>query len=142
MRCMLNDPEYTVGVYEKKAGYVGERCPRKEAINFVKNVIMGTTGLDGNDSLHLAENYEFQKRDAVFLLDNMRDFNQTYMTTGRKMNIMQTDKTEADIFTTEKPSIEKIVPDKNNPGKTKTTVTSPYTKLVCRSKSPKYNTGE
>lgn len=142
MKCMLNDPEYTVGVYEKKAGYVGERSPRKEAVNFVKNIIMGATGLDSNDSLHLAENYEFQKRDAVFLLDNMRDFTQTYMSTGRKMNIMQTSKTEADIFITDKPSMEKIVPDKNNPGQTKKTITSPYVKLVCKSKSPKYNTGK
>lgn len=139
MKCMLNDPEYTVGVYEKKAGYVGERCPYKEARTFVKNMIMGATGLDGADSQHLADNYEFQKRDAVFLLDNMKDFVQTYMNTGRKLNIMQTGATEADIFTKAIPATEKSVPDKTHPGTTKKTITSPYVKLISKSKSPKYN---
>lgn len=139
MRCMLNDPEYTVGVYERKVGYVGERCPYTEARQFVKYIVMGATGLDGNDSQHLAENYEFQKRDAVFLLDNMRDFVATYMSTGRKLNLMQTGATEADIFIREMPAGIKRVPDKDNPGSTKETITSPYIKLVSKSKSPKYN---
>ena len=110
-----------------------------EAVNFAKNIIMGTTGLDGRDSKHLAENYEFTKRDANFLLDNMRDFIQVYMDTGRKMNIMQSATTEACIFTRSIEASTKSVPDRDNPGHSKQITTSPYTKLVSATKCPKYN---
>lgn len=138
MKCMLNDPEFSLSVYDKKLGYVGQKCPHNEAVNFTKNIIMGSTGLDGKDSRHLAENYEFTKRDATFLLDNMRDFIQVYSETGRKMNIMQTEYTEASIYTKPVQSKTKSVPDKENPGQSKQITTSPYTKLVSVSKCPKY----
>lgn len=139
MKCMLNDPEFSLSVYDKKLGYVGQKCPHNEAVNFTKNIIMGSTGLDGKDSRHLAENYEFTKRDATFLLDNMRDFIQVYSETGRKMNIMQTEHTEASIYTKPVQSKTKSVPDKENPGQSKQITTSPYTKLVSVSKCPKYS---
>ena len=139
MRTMLNDPEFTIGVYERNTGYVGDRSPYHESREFVKHVIMGATGLDGQDSEHLANNYEFQKRDAIFLIDNARDFVQTYLSTGRKFTLMQSGATEADIFTKVVPSGTKQVPDKSNPGTTKETYTSTYIKLVSKCKSPKYN---
>lgn len=139
MRCMLNDPDFSLGVYDKNLGYIGQRSPHAEATKFVKNIIMGSTGLDSKDSKHLAENYEFTKRDANFLLDNMRDFVQVYMNTGRKMNIMQTETSEACIFTKPVNSTNKTVPDKENPGQSKQITTSPYIKLVSATKCPKYN---
>ena len=138
MRCMLNDKDFTIGVYEKNVGYVGQKSPHDEAVNFVKNIIAGATGLDSKDSRHLAENYEFTKRDANFLLSNMRDFIEVYTSTGRKMNIMQTAATEACIFTRDMSSGHKMVPDKDNPGQSKQIVTSPFVKLVSSSKCPKY----
>lgn len=142
MKCMLNDPDYTVGVYDKNLGYIGERSPHEEAVTFAKNIISGATGLDSRDSRHLAENYEFTKRDACFLLDNMRDFVQTYMGTGRKLNIMQTAATEACLFTKPIEAGVKSVPDKENPGQIKQITTSPYIKLVSNTKCPKYNEKE
>lgn len=139
MKCMLNDADFTVGVYDKNLGYIGERSPHNEAVNFVKNVVAGATGLDSKDSRHLAENYEFTKKDASFLLDNMRDFIQVYMGTGRKMNIMQTAATEACIFTKPIEAGVKSVPDKENIGQIKQITTSPYIKLVSSTKCPKYN---
>ena len=139
MRCMLNDKDFRIGIYDRNLGYIGEKCPHDEAVTFVKNIISGSTGLDGKDSKHLAENYEFTKRDAGFLLDNMRDFIQVYTSTGRKINIMQTEDTEACLFTKQVPSSTKSVPDKENPGNIKKINTSAYTKLVSSSKSPKYN---
>lgn len=138
MRCMLNDKDFSLSVYEKNVGYVGQKCPHDEAVTFVKNIISGSTGLDGKDSRHLAENYEFTKRDANFLLENMRDFIQVYTGTGRKMNIMQTAATEACIFTKDMSSGTKMVPDKENPGQSKRITTSPFIKLVSSSKCPKY----
>lgn len=141
MRAMLNDKDFSVGIYEKGIGFVGTRCPHEEAVNFVKHVLMGATGLDGKDSRHLAENYEFTKRDANFLLEVSRDFIQTYMGTGRKLNVMQTAATEACVFTRPVEASTKYVPDKENPGASKVITTSPYVKLVAVTKCPKY-TGE
>lgn len=139
MKCMLNDKDFSLGVYDKNLGYIGERSPHEEAVNFVKNVISGATGLDGRDSRHLAENYEFTKRDAGFLIDNMRDFIQVYTGTGRKINIMQTAATEACLYTKPIEAGKKSVPDKENPGKIKEITTSPYIKLVSVTKCPKYS---
>ena len=69
----------------------------------------------------------------------MRDFIQVYTSTGRKINIMQTADTEACLYTKNISAGVKSVPDKENPGNIKKITTSPYTKLVSNSKSPKYN---
>lgn len=138
MRTMLNDKNFSIGVYDKNSGYVGQRCPHDEAVLFVKNVINGATGLDTKDSKVLAEGYEFTKKDANFLLTNMRDFISVYMTTGRKINIMQNAQTEASLYTKEMPEGEKCIPDKEHPGKSKRITTAPYVKLVSSTRAPKY----
>jgi hypothetical protein len=139
MRGMINDPGFSVAVYDKKNGYIGQRCPREEAVGFVKNIIAGATGLDARDSLHLAEHYQFTKRDAVFLLDNMRDFLTTYLDTGRKINILQSETGEAAVYLKQVDKKTKIIPDKEHPGNTKKVDVPAYTKLVSQSKSPKYS---
>ncbi len=139
MQTMLNDKEFTVSLYDKNNGYIGQRSPYENSRTFVKNVINGATGLDSKDAQHLANAYEFTKRDSTFLLDNMRDFTQVYMNTGRKMNIIQNEVTEACIFTKPMKATTKRVPDKDNPGKTKEIKTSPYIKLVANTKCPKYH---
>lgn len=138
MKCMLNDKDFSVSVYDKN-GYCGESCPHNEAVNFVKNVICETTGLDSKSSKHLAESYEFTKRDATFMLDTMRSFIKVYMDTGRKINIMQTEHTEACLYTKPIEAGVKLVPDKDNSGSTKEIKTSPYVKLVSANKCPNYS---
>ena len=32
MKSMLNDPDYSIGVYDKTVGYVGQKCPHDEAV--------------------------------------------------------------------------------------------------------------
>ena len=142
MRSMLNDPEFSIGVYDKAQGYIGQKSPHDNAVKFVKNIVQGATGLDSKDSMHLASNYEFTNRDANFLLENMRDFLYVYTGTGRKINIIQSADTEASIFIREVKSTDKQIPDKDHPGKTKTVKTSPYTKLISSSKCPRYNQNE
>lgn len=142
MKAMLNDKDFSLGVYDRTQGYIGQKCPHDDAVKFVKNIITGSTGLDSKDSMHLAEQYEFTNRDANFLLSNMRDFLYVYTGTGRKINVMQSADTEASLFIKPVKSMEKLVPDKDNPGKTKKVVTNSYTKLVSNSKCPKYNSDE
>lgn len=139
MRSMLNDKNFTLGVYDKNQGYMGQRCPHNEAVSFVKNIISGATGLERKDAEVLAEHYEFTKRDSNFLLNNMRDFLNVYTSTGRKINIMQNANTEACLYTKPVDSIKKQVPDKDNPGKSKEVTTAPYVKLVSSTHCPKYN---
>lgn len=142
MKSMLNDPEFTIGVYDRTNGYIGQKSPHNEAVKFVKDIVSGTTHLDNKDSQVLAENYKFTTKNANFLLDNMRDFLYVYTSTGRKINIMQSAATEACIFTKDIQSVNKSVPDKDNPGKIKMIQTTPYTKVVVTNKSPKYNKKE
>lgn len=142
MKAMLNDKDFTIGVYDRAQGYVGQKSPHDDAVKFVKNVVQSATGLDSKDAQHLADNYEFSNKDANFLLSNMRDFLYVYTKTGRKINIMQTADTEASLFIKEIGASEKKIPDKDNPGKTKNIITTPYTKLISSSKSPRYNNVE
>ena len=138
MKSMLNDKNFTLGVYDKNQGYIGQRSPHQEAVGFVKNVIAGATGLDRKDSAVLADNYEFTKKDANFLLTNMRDFLSIYTGTGRKINVIQNANTEACIFTREVKPTQKKIPEKDNPGTFKNITTSSYIKLASSSKCPKY----
>ena len=55
MKSMLNDKNFSIGVYDKTICYVGQRSPHNEAVKFVKNIVAGTTGLDNKDALLLAE---------------------------------------------------------------------------------------
>lgn len=138
MRAMLNDPDFYIGIYDKNQGYVGQRSPRVEAVNFTKNIISSTTGLDSKDSKFLAENYQFTKRDANFLVTNMKDFLNVYTGTGRKINIIQNAETEAALYTREVPAGKKCIPDKDAPGGSREVTTLPYTKLVSVTHCPKY----
>ena len=134
MRTMLNDPDFNVSIYDKNKGYVGKRCPREEACRFVATVSSNITGLDMKSALEAANNYEFTKKDATFLIENSRDFTQTYLSTGRKLPIVQSETSEAAIFIRHIDEKQKSVPNNNG-----TTVVSAFDKVICRSKSPKYN---
>lgn len=142
MESMLNDKDFTIGVYDKGLGYIGQKCPHEEAKNFVSGVIASSTKLDKKDADILSDKYVFTKKDANFLLSNMRDFINVYSGTGRKVNIIQNAKSEANLYTRDVAAGTKIVPDKDNPGKTKEIKTAPFTKIVVQNKSPKYNKGE
>ena len=140
MKTMLNDPNFSVSIYDKNKGYIGKRCPREEAVKFAGNISAAITGLESRSALELAGNYEFTKRDAVFLVENARDFTRTYLATGRKLPIVQAENAEAALFYKSVSSKEKVVPTSD--GGKQTTVVPAYNKVVCRSKSPKYCTAD
>lgn len=133
MKTMLNDPDFSVSEYHKSKGYLGKKCPREEAVKFISSIAVSLTGIDSKSATIAANNYEFTKKDAIFLLDNSKSFMQTYLDTGRKLPIVQDSKIEASIMTRDIESKEKATPGGR--------VTVPaYTKVVCRSRNPKYNT--
>lgn len=141
MKTMINDPDFSVSIYDRNKGLIGSRCPREEAVKFVASTASAITGLDTKSAEELANNYEFTKKDAIFLIENGRDFNQTYLATGRKLPIVQGADSEAAIFYRPVASKEKTVPNTTSTG-SKTTTVPAYNKVICRSKCPKYNTME
>lgn len=138
MQSMINDKNFKISVYDKNEGLVGERCPAEEATVFVKNVIQTATGLDSKDSMHLAENYQFTKKDAVYLVNNAKDFMEVYMRTGRKLNIIQNADGEASIYARDIEASSKTIPARPGSDETKTISTPAYTKIVSISRAPKY----
>lgn len=134
-KCMLNDPEFKVGVYDKKKGLTGVRCPREEAVNFIAEVSSDITGLDKDSAIKAANEYEFSKKDAQFFLNMNRDFTTTYLKTGRKFGIIQSEDCEASLLYRPTASREKIVPSAEG---NKITTVPGYTKLISKSKAPKY----
>lgn len=133
MRTMLNDPDFTVAIYDKSKGLIGTRNPHEEAVKFVSGICSSVTGIDSKSADELASNYEFTKKDATFMLDNTRSFIQTYLETGRKLNISQTKTSQAEIFTRHIDAKEKQIP-----GSDKTTTVAAYDKIISKSKCPKY----
>lgn len=87
--------------------------------------------------MELAKEYEFSKRDAIFLIDNSRDFTQTYLSTGRKLPIIQSKTTEAALIIRPMEAKNKVMPSEN--GEKKVTRIAAFDKVICKSKSPKYN---
>ena len=134
-RAMLNDPNFKVGIYDKKEGLIGERCPREEAVQFIADVSSAITGLDKPTTSKLANDYEFSKKDAQFFINMNKDFISTYLKTGRKYGLVQNEDCEASILYRPTSSREKIIPAKDG---FKTTVLPSYTKLISKSKAPKY----
>jgi hypothetical protein len=132
---LLNDPDYKVGIWDRRKGKVGERCPREEAVKFISDIATNLTGLDKKAADEVAAKYQFTKKDAMFFLNMNHDFTQTYLQTGRKLNIVQTADSEASVFYRASATREKLVPGKN--GSITTTVPA-FQKLVCKSRCPKY----
>lgn len=137
MRAMLNDPTFEVSVYDKNKGLLGTRCPREEAVKFVSNVCNAVTGIDSKSAEELANNYEFTKKDAIFLLDNSRDFTQTYLTTGRKLPLVQSETSQAEIFIKHIDEKEKSIP--SGDGTKQITKVPGFDKIIAKSKNPKYH---
>jgi hypothetical protein len=134
MKTMLNDPDFTISIYDKNKGLIGQKCPHEDAVKFLTGTTAAITGLDTKSASELVSKYEFTKKDAIFMVENCRDFIQTYLSTGRKLPIAQTEDSEASLFYRAVPSKEKIVP-----GAQKTTTVPSYNKVICKSRSPKYH---
>lgn len=138
MTAMLNDKDFKYQKYEKNIGRVGEINPRSQMVNLSTDIIFRATGLEKKNCNILAENLVFTKKDAQTIIDLNKEFLDVYTTTGRKINLIQNEKTEANVYTKEIGSSVKAVPNKED-GTIKSIKTSPYIKLASQSSCPKYN---
>lgn len=84
MKAMLNDPDYSVDVYDK-TGKCGECNPSKELRKVISNVVSSTTKMPIREASALVDTYEFSKSDATAMINVSKEFVNTYLQTGRKL---------------------------------------------------------
>lgn len=138
MVAMLNDKEFRYQKYEKNIGRVGEVNPRSQMVNLATDIIFNATGLEKKNCAILADKLTFSKKDAQTIIDLNKEFLDVYTSTGRKINLIQNERTEANVYVKEMGSTVKAIPNKED-GTIKNIKTSPYTKLASQSSCPKYN---
>ena len=86
MQSMLNDKEYTVGIYGKE-GKEGDYTPAEEYRKMISNVISSTTKITKEEAAQLADKYEASKSDANVMVGISKEFINTYLDTGRKISM-------------------------------------------------------
>lgn len=84
MRAMLNDKEYSVGVYSKE-GKIGEFSPSEAARSMIASVVSATTGVSKDEAQKLADDHVFKKSESQAFVDISKEFVNTYTQTGRKL---------------------------------------------------------
>lgn len=86
MQAMLSDDSYSVDVYEKD-GKVGTYCPANSAREMAASVVSGIAKISPEEAKTLAASYEFKKGEAECMVDISKEFVNTYLHTGRKLNL-------------------------------------------------------
>ena len=86
MKAMLNDPTFSVGVYDK-SGKIGDFCPSGEFRKMIGNVVTATTKIPAKEARDLVDRYEFTKADAAAVIGVSKEFFNSYLPTGRKVQL-------------------------------------------------------
>lgn len=102
MRAMLNDQEYSVGLYSKE-GKVGEFNPSESARSMIASVISATTGVSKDEAQKLANDHVFRKSESQSFVDISKEFVNTYTQTGRKLPIGGREKSDVALSLKELP---------------------------------------
>lgn len=86
MQAMLNDRSYEVGVYGKN-GQESTYAPGREFRGMVSDIVASATKIEKGEAESLVEGMDFHRSQAAVLVDFSKEFVNTYMGTGRKMNL-------------------------------------------------------
>ena len=116
MKAMLNDPNYSVGMYDK-SGKIGDYCPYEDSRKMMANVIASTTKINSQEAIGLANNYEVTKSDATTMINISKEFTNTYLQTGRKLPLGGRERIDAKLCIKHVDEKEKGVPNKSNTNK-------------------------
>lgn len=84
---MLNDEEFTVGVYEKGAGKVADYCPHSDFVKMNAIMIGATTKVKAEEAESMAAGYKANRAAAQSFVNLSKTFTDSYLTTGRKFNL-------------------------------------------------------
>lgn len=85
MRAMLNDRDYEVGVYGQE-GKIGTYNPSADARSMIASVIASAAKVSKDEAQVLAEDHEFSNGEAASMVNVSKEFVNTYLGTGRKLN--------------------------------------------------------
>lgn len=86
MQAMLNDKEYSVGVYST-SGKTGEYSPYEDSRKMLTSVIASAAKINKEEATGLAEAHEFTKTEATSMVNISKEFINTYSDTGRKISL-------------------------------------------------------
>jgi hypothetical protein len=96
MRAMMNDSSYEVGIYSKE-GKVDAFNPSKAIRTMVASAMSGSAKIPQNEASALMENYEFKRAEAEALVDVSKEFINTYVHCGRKIQLGGREKSDVSL---------------------------------------------
>ncbi len=139
MQAMLNDRDYSVGVYDA-SGKVGEYNPRQDAVGMIGSVIASTTKIGKDEAAALASEHEFTKGESTTFINVGKEFINTYGQTGRKINLGGRETSSVSLIMKEVPAGECHYPQKQEDGTTITATKAvpAYTKIVAKASCPSW----
>lgn len=135
MKAMLNDRDYSVDVYDKK-GEISVYSPSQDMRKVLTNVIATTTKMPTAEAAELAANYEFTKSDAASMVNVSKEFVNTYVQTGRKMNLGGRETMDVSLTLKHIKQKEKSVPSTEANAAQKKTIVPAHDGLKVQSKCP------
>lgn len=112
MKEMLNDTEYTVGVYSRE-GKIGEYCPAEDVRTMLSNVVSSVTKISKEESEKLVETYKFKNSDAQVVVNVSKEFINTYMSTGRKLPLGGRERSDVNLALKDVKETVKTYPKRN-----------------------------
>ena len=108
MRAMLNDRSFIVKDYSTQETH----CPATEYRDMIAGIIASTTKMPKVEAQAVVENYEVKKSDASTMVTLSKDFFNSALRTGRKINFGATEKSDISIQLKEIPETQKKFPMK------------------------------
>jgi len=96
MRAMMNDTSYEVGIYSKE-GKSDSFNPSKAVRAMVASAMSGAAKIPQNEAATLMEKYEFKRAEAENLVDVSKEFINTYVHCGRKLQLGGREKSDVAV---------------------------------------------
>lgn len=109
MRTMLNDDSYSVDVY-KGTGKVNEFNPCKAMRNMCSNILSSAAHIPMAEANTIMNKYTFKRSDASNMVDITKEFVNTYLHSGRKLNLGGREKSDVALVLKEIPAGDKSFP--------------------------------
>ena len=108
MKAMLNDKTFIIKDYSTNETH----CPASDFREMIAGIVASTTKIPKVEAVSVVDNYEVKKADAVTMVNISKDFVNTALQTGRKINLGATEKSDISIQLKEIPETQKKFPMK------------------------------
>lgn len=108
MRAMLNDRQFVVRDYSTNETH----CPSTEYRDMIAGIVASTTKMPKVEAAAIVDSYEVKKSDASTMVTLSKDFFNSALRTGRKINLGSTEKSDISIQLKEIPESTKKFPMK------------------------------